>query len=135
MAHCFRNILGERAFICVYMYAYIYIYRFPCTYSCICIHIYVHTYIHVHVYAHIYSSAFLALECVIQGKNIRCLKLQVIFRKTATIYRALLRNKGSFARISFLQIRHPMSLRHPVLPIRISLVMLKKNELWGGYDE
>ena len=46
-------------------------------------------------------------------RPIGCLKLQLIFRKRATDYRALLRKMTH-------TIRHPMGLRHPVKDMCLS---------------
>ena len=54
------------------------------------------------------SANSVILPCSIGWRRPRgCLKLQVIFRKRATNYRALLRKMTC-------NLRHPMSFRHPV---------------------
>jgi len=53
------------------------------------------------------KEAYLTDNCTGWRRLIRCLKLQVIYRKRATDYRALLRKMTH-------EDRHPMTLRHPL---------------------
>jgi len=86
------------------------------------------THTHTHTYTHVYEqiplctcreyniSMCVCMVCV-HGVSymsatgwrsvIRCLKSQIIFRNRATNYRALLRKMTC-------DLRHPMTLRHPV---------------------
>ena len=72
---------------------------------CVCVCIYIHVYISVYIYMIIHKSAGTGWR-----RLIGCLKLQVIFRKRATNYRALWRKMTH-------EQRHPMGLRHPVDPL------------------
>ena len=65
-----------------------------CTYIHVCIHI--HTYIYAriciyYIYSHIYKHLQPLSYCTGWRRPVGCLQLQVIFRKRATDYRALLR--------------------------------------------
>ena len=97
-------------YICVYIYMYIYtcgvyiylymyiytcvcIYIYICIYICVCVYIYIHT-----LYMYIYVNIYIYLHyCRDRGagtgwRRLRgCLKLQIIFRKRGTNYRARLR--------------------------------------------
>jgi len=70
---------------------YLHMYMCVCMYVCICIYIYINMYINMHI--HVLDEG--GLRHPVSGTGWRsligCLKLQVIFRKRATNYRALWR--------------------------------------------
>ena len=73
-------------YICMHIYVYVFVY----IYMCWCVR--VHTYLHMYIYVW-YKDIYALVMTVDTGwrRLIGCLKLQVIFRKRATNYRALLR--------------------------------------------
>jgi len=83
----------------------LYISSYPLYAAGAIIHICIHHLYHLHKF-----ESSLPLVGTGWRRLIGCLNLQVIFRKTATNYRALLR-KMTY------EIRHPMRLRHAVYPL------------------
>ena len=84
------------------------------------IHTHVQTFKHTHTHTTItiFSDFLLYESCDGIGTGWRrligCLQLQVIFRKRATDYRALLRKMTC-------NLRHPMSLRHPAHTLHMDI--------------
>ena len=76
-------------YIHIYTYIYVYIY----IYVCMCIYTYIYIYsLYTYIYIYSYCKRDLSALYIDTGwqRLIGCLKLQVIFRKRATNYRALL---------------------------------------------
>ena len=88
-------------YVCVFVYLYVcmYVCSYGCVFVCmfVCMHVCMHVRIHVcmciytYIFMRIYMCALSKYICTGWWRPIGCLKLQVIFRKRATNYRALLR--------------------------------------------
>ena len=88
-------------YIYIYMYTYVYTHTFlyKCIYAYIYTYTYTHTSMYIYAFAHTYMYTTSNPKFRVKRRSpntgrrrpIGCLKLQVIFRKGATDYRALLR--------------------------------------------
>jgi len=85
--------------LCVCLYViYVCMYLYIC--ACICVYRYLSTHIHSNTYIYIYIYRHTDVDTV-WWRLIGCLKLQFIFRKRATNYRALVRKMTSEDKASY----------------------------------
>jgi len=121
---CIRNTCSHIIYLYPYVYTCVYTFR----YICICIY-YILVCIHVHTI--FTTSTHTSTGVVKGGEDPGCLKLQVIFRKRANNYRALLRemtseDKASYG--SFAPCKHILTRSHTLLfteNTRILMLYLK----------